>query len=1125
MSGLSKRCFALAVFALLPSPAQAQDDLYLDVIKPVLRARCYACHGTLKQAADLRLDTAASLKRLTEGGKLVLERVSAQDADLRMPPEGEPLTPVEINAIRQWIQNGAPAPPDETPEQSPDQHWAFKSPISPQLLGKQEPIDELIATRYLKLGVESERAPATDATLIRRLYLDLTGLPPTYEQLTAFLEGKVNYETVVDQLLESPMFGQRWGRHWMDIWRYSDWYGRRNVNDVRNSDPQIWRWRDWIVDSLNQDKSYAVMIQQMLAADELFPHDDKAWPATGYLIRSYYSLNPNEWMRHNAEYTGKSFLGLTFNCAHCHDHKYDPIAHDDYFRLRAFFEPLGIRSDQVEGEERPPEFLDYTYGGSRTPVKIGMVRVFDQDPNRPTFFYSGGDERNVDKQRGSIAPGVPNFLQHLLPEIAPVNIPPVAWYPGLRDVVRQHELNAALENLNSAEDQWQVAANQPLADVAAIQLKVDDAQAAYDQFIEKQKLNGATSALQGHNSLYLNAGTGRRIFHHDLKNLKSVKDGTTIEFELQILKDSHVNFQLAADTRQSRTATYIAFEDGTIRTYQPGGYSALEIGKYQWNNDESRFHVIFTLHPAQDTMDVGVTIKTPTGKPVRKLPRVTAALNGWDCTQQDFQPITLDCRTDTIAIYDAIRVFTPGEDEIRLDFEAEQFQPGKDAANINGWRLAMGSANSTSHILDVLPTSEIQQAMDVLNEAKSALEQVELPRQIAKTRLAAAKAQLESIQAVLQADTLRYKTAQNAPNISAEMESAHILAAVEKQHRAAVLSATLTLQSAQLELKLARELESDDPERDKVIKTATTAVTTTEKELENLNAKVLSKVEDYAHLSSFTAKTSSGRRAALARMITNPRNPLTARVAVNHIWTRHFQTPLVATPADFGRNGADPVFPEVLDYLAIRLMESNWSLKSIHRTIVMSRAYRQSSLPNTDSPAHPSQLLVTFPHKRMESEMVRDSILAIAGTLDATPAANPLENSEALKTHKRSMYYETFPEAGGNSALGKVFDAPNPTECYRRTATIVPQQALVLTNSDFIHEAVAQLHQQIQMTHHPSSSKQFIKIAFLSVLNREPTTTEHTLAAEFLQGSGELTTLEQALLRVLFNHNDFVTIR
>jgi hypothetical protein len=117
----------------------------------------------------------------------------------------------------------------------------------------------------------------------------------------------------------------------MDVWRYSDWYGRRTANDVWNSAPQIWRWRDWIVNSLNADKGYDRMLSEMLAADEIAPLDDEAAVATGFLIRNWYALNPNQWMRDTIEHTGKAFLGLTFNCAHCHDHKYDPISHEDYF--------------------------------------------------------------------------------------------------------------------------------------------------------------------------------------------------------------------------------------------------------------------------------------------------------------------------------------------------------------------------------------------------------------------------------------------------------------------------------------------------------------------------------------------------------------------------------------------------------------------------------------------------------------------------------------------------------------------------------------------------------------------------------------------------------------------------
>ena len=181
----------------------------------------------------------------------------------------------------------------------------------------------------------------------------------------------------------------------MDVWRYSDWYGRRAVPDVLNSYAQIWRWRDWIVRSLNDDKGYDRMVREMLAADELAPADDDDLVATGFLVRNFYRWNYNNWMQDNVEHTGKAFLGLTFNCCHCHDHKYDPITQEEYFRFRAVFEPLELRHDRVPGEPDPGPFPKYDYGTAYKPITSGMVRVFDEKLDAKTFFYTGGDERNV----------------------------------------------------------------------------------------------------------------------------------------------------------------------------------------------------------------------------------------------------------------------------------------------------------------------------------------------------------------------------------------------------------------------------------------------------------------------------------------------------------------------------------------------------------------------------------------------------------------------------------------------------------------------------------------------------------------------------------------------------------
>lgn len=1101
---------------------RADDNTYLEQIKPLLKTRCYACHGSLKQEAGVRLDTAASIKQLTNEGKTLLTRVTSKDTELRMPPEGAPLTPAQIESIRHWTSQGAPAPKTEVPETPPTEHWAFVSPIRPRVTTSKSPIDELIDRQYVRQGLLNKSPPAKAEILLRRVYLDLIGIPPTHEQISEFISDETTYNGIVEDLLASPLFGQRWARHWMDIWRYSDWYGRRQQNDVRNSDPQIWRWRDWIIDSLNNDKSYAMMIEQMLAADELYPEDEDAWPATGYLIRSYYSLNPNEWMRHNAEYTGKAFLGLTFNCAHCHDHKYDPIAHDDYFRLRAFFEPIGIRSEQARGEKRPPEFQPYDYGGSRKAVRVGLVRIFDEQPDRPTYFYSGGDERNVDKQRGTLKPGVPDFLEHLIPPIKSINLPAVSWYPGLRDSVRQFELNNAQIKILDSRVKLDSLRSTATTNSSLLHDKLAKAKSDYEQLVAKAKENGAVAALGGNKSLYLNAGQGRRIFHHDLKDLKNIAEGTTIEFELQILKDNHVNFQLAYDTRIHRTATYIAFEKGTIRSYHPGGYKTLSIGTYAYNQGESRFHVMFTLHPATDTIDISVTTKTKEGKVVQTIPTITAALNGWDCTKNNFQPITLDCRSGTIAIYDDIRIRTPNETPLTFDFEAADYLPGIDPDSVEGWRLALAEKDSSSNILDVLPTKEILVALEAFNTARECINFSDLPIRFTEAKLAANNAQLKALKAVLTADEVRYL---REPPPDQDLLDSLIAEVVKKQHQAAVLGAKASLLKAQLNLQESRQLASDDSARSSQIDAAEEEIKNTQSIIKELASRDLTAAEDYEHLSSFAPKTSSGRRAALAGMITNRQNPLTARVAVNHIWTRHFQTPLVSSPADFGRNGSNAVFPQVLDYLAVQFMEANWSLKSLHRAIVLSEAYKQTSQHQLAMEKLPPELLPCFPHKRMESEMVRDSILAIAGTLDTTPTTNPLSNKDALTTYKRSIYYETYPENGGNNALGRLFDAPSPTECYRRTTTIVPQQALVLSNSDFIHNAVKTLYQRIERDHQPTSNDDYIETAFLLILGRSPSPQETAIATDFLSGTGERSDLRTALLRVLFNHNDFVTIR
>ena len=323
---------------LLCSAAHAQVNGadYLKDVKPILEHKCFACHGALKQQSSLRLDTGNAILKGGESGVVVIPgkpneslllQVITGEAGFQMPPanEGSPLTDEEQSLIRDWIASGASIPEQEEPQTDPRSWWSYRPiqrPAVPDVRRdkwSRNDIDRFIAERrrQQKLGYSEE---ATRSQWIRRVYLDLIGLPPTRDELSAFFSDDSNsaYDAVVDDLLSRPQYGERWGRHWMDIWRYSDWYGSRGINEIRYSQRHIWRWRDWIVDSLNEDKGYDQMVREMLAADEIAGDDAKTVAATGYIGRNWYKFDRDVRLFDTVERTGEAFLGLTLRLSLIH---------------------------------------------------------------------------------------------------------------------------------------------------------------------------------------------------------------------------------------------------------------------------------------------------------------------------------------------------------------------------------------------------------------------------------------------------------------------------------------------------------------------------------------------------------------------------------------------------------------------------------------------------------------------------------------------------------------------------------------------------------------------------------------------------------------------------------------
>jgi mono/diheme cytochrome c family protein len=885
--------------------ADEQVD-YLRQIKPVLAKRCYACHGSLKHEGGLRLDTAGLAIRGGDDGPVIIpgdaaasvliQRVTATDESERMPPIGEPLHPGQIAALRTWIAQKATAPADEQPEADPRDHWAFRPiirPAVPKVASVQwvrNPIDAFIAQQHEQCGL-TPQVEAPPDVLMRRLSLDLIGLPSSEEDL-ALLKAKGAsgwYEPVVERLLNDPRYGERWARHWMDVWRYSDWWGLGA--ELRNSQHHIWHWRDWIIESLNANTPYDEMVRLMLAADELHPEDLNKLRATGFLARNYFLFNRNQWMDEVIEHVSKGFLGLTMNCAKCHDHKFDPISQIDYYRMRAFFEPYHVRLDVIPGE---PDLS-----------RDGVPRVFDGLPDAPTYVFTRGQESMPDKSN-VIAPGVPDFLVGGKFAIHPVLLPKTASQPERQRWVLESYMSAAQKQVASAEAAVAVARER----IAVAKKEVTSAQVA------------AANA--------------------EIKVAELAADAARSELVDVTLRAAAMR---AAWAKEDSTSTDAAFADAECST-------------------------------------AGEAVKAERRTEVAKARHAVA--------------------------------------ELEL-------------------KLSRAPADQKPELKKQLGT-----ARDTLTKAE---------------QLAAAK-------------------------ITAADHYTRLVGAKWTPTR--FLSST-----------------KDDPQ-----------------------------VEFQAQ--------STGRRSALAAWITNPRNPLTARVAVNHIWMRHMGTPLVASVFDFGRKGSQPTHPELLDWLAAEFIASGWDMKHLHRLIVTSSAYRMSS-SNSHSDANIAKdqdnlHLWRRSPVRLEAEAVRDSVLWLAGTLDPTRGGPPVPLASQADSTRRSLYF--FHSNNECNLFLATFDEAGVKECYRRDQSVVPQQALALTDSRLVHDAAGQIEKRLSQ---PATSgmpapddAEFVKEAFYRLLGIRASgdevraSTEALAAWRALPGAGgdaKADTARVYLIWALLNHNDFITVR
>jgi hypothetical protein len=368
---LSLACLGLAAPALAQAPG---SDLFEKKIRPLLVARCLPCHGPDKARADLRLDSAAALKTGGKSGpalvpgkpeESLLLRAVRQDGDLKMPPDKK-LTDAEIADLTSWVRSGATWPASGsgvsmlpfTAEQKA--FWAFQ-PVREVALPEvrdplwcRSPVDRFVLAKLEAAGL-SPAPPAEPRLLLRRLTFDLTGLPPTPEEIAEF--ERVGYERTVDRLLASPAYGERWGRHWLDVARYAE----TTANDSNAVLRYAWRYRDYVVRAFNADTPYDRFILEQLAGDLLSQignpeRDTDQVLATGFLMVGPKALAEADIEQARLDIvddqidtTCRAFLGLTVSCARCHDHKFDPIPTADYYGMAGIFRGTDVFRDEQKG--------------------------------------------------------------------------------------------------------------------------------------------------------------------------------------------------------------------------------------------------------------------------------------------------------------------------------------------------------------------------------------------------------------------------------------------------------------------------------------------------------------------------------------------------------------------------------------------------------------------------------------------------------------------------------------------------------------------------------------------------------------------------------------------------------
>jgi hypothetical protein len=997
--------FASAVCARCSSADEIAAEQFDRDTANLLSQRCLMCHSGDMPQGKLDLSSRATAMAGGESGIAIVAGSPEQsllwnhiDSD-QMPPK-KPLPSAEKARIKAWIAAGAVWGTERidpyrysTDSRAGVDWWSLqplRSPAPPAAEPSalaSNPIDALVMARLEAAGLTLSQE-ADRRTLIRRLSFDLLGLPPTPDDVNAFLSDTSAdaYERLVDQLLASPHYGERWARHWLDIVRF----GESNGFEYDQPRDNAWPYRNWVIDALNRDLPYDEFVRLQLAGDLLHPNDLDSAAATGYLVAGPHNttLPANDKMRMSMAQdeleelvgnVGQTFLGLTVNCARCHDHKFDPISQKEYYQFMATLTGVthGERTISVALSQQDQQ-------------RLTDIEIILQKHHSELVEIEQVARTAILAERGQAQPNLPS---------PPMAMAAWEFNDDLKDSVGS--LDATLHGAAKIEGGYLVLDGKD-AYASTPPLTVDLAEKTLEVWVQLDSLEqrgGGVISVQT-----LDGATFDAIVFGEREPLKWMAGSNSFV--------RTKSFEGAEESDAKERAVHMAIvyqKDGMIIGYRDGApygvaYQSAELQTYP----AGKSSVIFGLRHA------------PAGGNRLLKGRIQRAL-----------------------LYD--RALTP--DEIAASTGAA------DRNYVSRARmLASLSPDQQTYF------QKLSAEVTTLQAEKESL--------------------IHSQQRKL------YTCVSGNPGVAKVLKRGDVGSPAEDVAPAGLSAISGT--SPDFGLKP----DADDAQR----------------------------------------------RLKLAEWITARDNPLFARVMVNRLWQYHFGQGLVTTPSDFGFNGGQPSHPELLDWLAQEFSRCAYRLKPLHRLMVTSATYRQSSAPKSDAATidADNRLLWRKTPQRLDAEEIRDAVLLCTGKLSAKvggigyrdvkhflfKGSNFYESIDETgpETHRRTIY--RFSPRGGRNPFLDTFDCPDPSVTTpRRAATTTPLQALALMNNTLVFRMADDFAARIKREAGDSAAAQIQRV-YLIAYGRDADAQEIDAASRFVQEQGL-----SSFCRVILNSNEFLYVR